>query len=69
MIRHYKSKINKIWMMIQFTKDNGKVKCEKDTEYRYGIMEQDMKDIGLMIVSMVKGHFITMKATYILVNF
>jgi len=54
--------------MTLYIKVSGKTIFDRGTELLYGKMVRGTRDIGLMINSMVKVHFIIMKATFSKVN-
>ena len=68
MIKNLRFVNRSILVIVQFIKDNGKMKVEKGMEFQFGKMEIDTKDNGLMINSMVKESFILQKMKYTMEN-
>lgn len=61
-------KKNLCLIMEQFIKVNGKAKIGMDLEYKFGLMELNMKDIGKIIRLMGKESFGMLMETFLMVN-
>jgi hypothetical protein len=59
-----KKRKNTNFQMGQYIQDNGEVQKGMVMEYKYGLMEPSMREIGKTIKHTEKGNFIMLKVIY-----